>query len=281
MLALVVMMTVDPTAAARKYAAQALSRMRTPALAVLNRVADLVVPPACVSCRQPMLTHNTLCPKCWLQLDFIRPPLCDRLGLPMAFGPEETVISARALADPPAFHRARAVASHTGLARDLAHRLKYGDQQHVVPLLARLMAQAGRELLRDSHMLVPIPLGRNRLWRRSFNQAAVLAQAVSRLCGVPHDPLLLERARETLSQVGLSREQRQDNVRGAFRLFAGRGDAVHQRHITIVDDVITTGATVDAAAQTLLRAGASRVDVLSVTLVTADSGWRPDYSVNG
>ena len=270
----------DPMAAARQLVAQTLALAWPPALAALRLMADLVVPPACVGCRQPMTAHDTLCPKCWLTVDFIRPPLCDRLGLPMAFGPEETIVSARALADPPHYHRARAVASHTGLARDLAHRLKYGDQHHVVPLLARLIAQAGRDLLKDSQLLIPIPLGRNRLWRRSFNQAAVLAQAVSRRSGVPCDPMLLERPRETPSQVGLTREQRQDNVRGAFRIAAGRSQAVRGRNVTLVDDVVTTGATVDAAAEVLRRAGAARVDVLAVTLVTAESGWRPDYSVN-
>jgi len=193
----------------------------------------------------------------------------------MAFGPEEAILSARAVSDPPAYDRARAVASHTGLMRDLAHRLKYGDQQHVVPLLSRLMAEAGRELLKDSNLLVPIPLGRYRLWRRSFNQAAVLARAVSRRCGVSCDPMLLERHRETPSQVGLSREQRQDNVRGAFRLAEARNEAVRGRKVTLVDDVVTTGATVDAAAQTLLRAGAARVDVLALTLVTEETTWRP------
>ena len=227
-----------------------------------------------------MSAHDTLCPKCWLQVDFIRPPLCDRLGLPMAFGPEETIISARALVDPPTYNRARAIASHTGLARDLAHRLKYGDQHHVVPLLARLMADAGRELLKDSHLLVPIPLGRYRLWRRSFNQAAVLAHALSRRSGVPYDPMLLERHRETQSQVGLSREQRQDNVRGAFRIAVDRGAGVSGRNVTLIDDVVTTGATVDAAAQVLRRAGAVRVDVLALTLVTTETSWRPDFPGN-
>jgi len=268
------MSDAGPIAASRRLAAEAWALARPPVLAVLRAAADIAVPPACVACRKPMEAHNTLCPKCWLQVDFIRAPLCDRLGIPMAFGPEEAILSARAAADPPVYDRARAVATHTGLMRDLAHKLKYGDQQHVVPLLARLMAEAGRELLKDSDLIVPVPLGRMRLWQRSFNQAAVLARAVGRRTGVAYDPLLLERARETPSQVGLTRDQRQDNVRGAFKIAEGRVDAVRGRKVTLVDDVITTGATVDAAALTLQRAGAARVDVLALTIVVTDAGWR-------
>jgi ComF family protein len=269
------MPAADPLAATRRLAADVLALVRPPVLAVLRAAADLAVPPACVSCRTPMAVHDTLCPKCWLQVDFIRAPLCDRLGIPMAFGPEEAILSARAAADPPVYDRARAVATHTGLMRDLAHKLKYGDQQHVVPLLSRLMAEAGRELLRDSDLLVPVPLGRMRLWQRSFNQAAVLARAVGKRCGVLCDPMLLERARETPSQVGLTREQRQDNVRGAFKIADGRRGDVRGRKVTLVDDVVTTGATVDAAALTLQQAGAKRVDVLALTLVIGETSWRP------
>ena len=269
------MSTTEPVPMLRRLAGDAWTIARPPVFAALRALADIAVPPACVACRKPMTAHDTLCPKCWLQVDFIRPPLCDRLGIPMAFGPEEAILSARAAADPPVYDRARAVASHTGLMRDLAHRLKYGDQQHVVPLLSRLMAQAGRELLKDCDLLVPVPLGGYRLWQRSFNQAAVLARAVGRRCGVPCDPMLLERARETPSQVGLTREQRQDNVRGAFKLAEGRSEAVRGRKITLVDDVVTTGATVDAAAMVLQRAGAARVEVLALTLVTMETSWRP------
>lgn len=248
-----------------------------PTLQVARACADFFVPPACVACRRPLAEHDMLCPACWLKVDFIRPPLCHRLGIPLPYGTEQPLVSARALAEPPVYNRARAVASHTGVMRDLAHNLKYGDQHHVVTLLGRYLHEAGRELLADSQLLVPIPLARYRLWRRTFNQSAVLANSLSRRCGVPHDPMLLERPRETPSQVGRSREQRQDNVRGAFKVAEGRGIDVYGRNITLIDDVITTGATIDAAADVLRRAGAARVDALALTLVTGDGfGWRPD-----
>jgi ComF family protein len=267
----------DTSASALKLARALIKAVQTHALTAGRRVADFLVPPACVSCRTPLAAHNTLCPTCWLQVDFIRPPLCDRLGIPLPYGLEEPMISARAAADPPVYGRARAVAIHGGQMRELAHRLKYGDQQHVVPLLARLLQEAGRDLLTDCHLLVPIPLGRARLWQRGFNQAAVLAGALSKRCDVPHDPMLLERRKETSSQVGLTREQRKDNVRGAFQVADGRNLELKGRNVLVIDDVITTGATVEAAARVLKRAGAARVDVLSLTLVTDDGNlWRRD-----
>ena len=117
-----------------KLARDLIAAARPHAVAFARRGADLLVPPACVACRQPLAAHNALCPSCWLQVDFIRPPLCDRLGIPLPYGLEQPMISARAAADPPDYDRARAIASHGGMMRDLAHRLKYGDQQHVVPL---------------------------------------------------------------------------------------------------------------------------------------------------
>ncbi len=266
-----------PTLDWRRHVRDLLELTRRPVVAGARRVADFLVPPACVACRQPLASHNALCPACWLQVDFIRPPLCDRLGIPLPYGLEEPMISARAAADPPVYNRARAVASHGGLMRDLAHRLKYGDQQHVVPLLARLLQDAGRELLPGCHLLLPIPLARMRLWQRGFNQAAVLAHALHRRTGVPHDPMLLERKRDTPSQVGLTREQRKDNMSGAFAIAEGRKGEIKGRNVLLIDDVITTGATIEAAARVLKRAGAARIDALSLTLVTDDgNAWRAD-----
>ena len=236
----------------------------------LVRCTDLIVPPVCVACRQPLAAHDTLCAACWHGIDFIRPPLCDRLGIPLPYETGARTLSARALAEPPDYNRARAVARYRGRTRELVHALKYSDQHHVVRLLARLMAEAGADLLADADLLVPVPLSRTRLWQRRFNQAALLAAALSREARIRFDPLLLERSRHTASQVGLTREQRKDNVSGAFRVDTARRGDLKGRNVVLIDDVITTGATVEAAARVLKRAGAARVDVLAVAMVTQD-----------
>lgn len=270
------MATIDFSSVYRHLGAVA--ALAKPRLLAWGRAAaDLLVPPACALCHQPVTTHDSLCADCWIHADFIRAPLCDRLGIPLPFGLDDPMISARAAAEPPDFDRLRAVASHGGTMRELTHKLKYGDKQHLARMLSRFMASAGAPLLKDAELLIPIPLSRQRLWQRGFNQAAALASAISRRTGVPHDPMLLERRKDTQSQVGLTREQRADNLRGAFALAQGRADEVRGRNIVLVDDVVTTGATLNTAARVLRRAGARRIDALSVTLVTSDlPGWRRD-----
>jgi len=132
-----------------------------------------------------------------------------------------------------------------------------------VTLFGRWMAAAGAELLAGADVIVPVPLYRSRLWSRRFNQSAMLAQEVGKLAGVPVDCFLLARVKRTQAQVGLTAAQRRKNVAGAFRLTAAKG-ALRQKRIVVVDDVITTGATAEACARVLKRAGAARVDILAL-----------------
>jgi len=232
-----------------------------------SALADLLVPPLCLACHVPLASHHALCPSCWGQIDFIRPPLCDRLGLPMPFDVGGTMVSAAAAAAPPEYDRARAVARFEGPMRALVHDLKFHDRHDGVRLFGRWLQQAGAEILQDADLLVPVPLARARLLNRRFNQSALLALEVSRLTGIPADPFALRRIRRTLSQVGLSPEQRRKNVRGAFTVPEGRKPRIRGAHVVLIDDVITTGATAGACAMALKRAGAARVDVLALALV--------------
>ena len=234
-------------------------------------VGDAVVPPLCLSCQIPLEAHDTICAGCWRRISFIRPPLCDRLGLPMPFGGTGApLISAAAAARPPAYNRARAVAvfERDGVLRDLIHGMKYADRHDARRLFGRWLVEAGREILADAHLIVPVPLTRWRLMRRQFNQAALLAHEVARLTGIATDPLILTKPRTTRPQVGLTREQRRQNVRGAFAVPPRRQPKIAGRHVVLLDDVITTGATAEACARALMTAGAARVDVLALGLVT-------------
>jgi ComF family protein len=245
------------------------------AAAVLRRAvaacANLIVPPCCLVCRARVGAHHLLCPACWREVHFIRPPLCDVLGIPLPFDTGGRTVSAAAVAHPPAYDRGRAVAHYSGAMRTLVHQLKYADRHDGRTLLARWLAEAGRDLLPGIDVILPVPLSRLRLLRRQFNQAAVLAGELSRQTGVPMDPLLLARTRSTRSQVGMTREQRRRNVAGAFRVPERRRARLAGRHVLLVDDVVTTGATVDACARTLKRAGAARVDVLALAMVTNEA----------
>jgi ComF family protein len=237
----------------------------------LAACADLIVPPCCLVCRARVGAHHMLCAACWREVNFIRPPLCDVLGIPLPFGTGERTVSAAAVAHPPAYGRARAVAHYSGAMRTLVHQLKYADRHDARTLLARWLAEAGRELLPGADVMVPVPLSRLRLLRRQFNQAALLAGELARATGIPHDPLVLARVRSTRSQVGMTRDQRRRNVAGAFAVPERRKAGLRGRNVLLIDDVITTGATVDACARALKRAGAARVDVLALALVTNEA----------
>ena len=185
---------------------------------------------------------------------FIERPFCERLGTPFEQDLGQGLISPQAMADPPAFARARAVARfEDGPARTLAHRLKYSDRAELARPIARWMARAGADLLADADLLAPVPLHALRLWRRRFNQAAALAAEISRQTGKPCDLSALQRVKATRSQIGLSRAQRAENVQGAFR--AAAGAPLRGLNVVLIDDVLTSGATANAASRALLQGG--------------------------
>lgn len=227
-----------------------------------SRLPDFILPPRCLSCRDTTASHANLCVGCWQQLSLIERPFCERLGIPFVYDHGEGMVSAQAIADPPVYGRARAAARYEGAAIELVHRLKYGDRVEIAPFMGRLMAQAGQDVLAGADMLVPIPLHRLRLWRRRFNQAALLAREVAARSGLAYEPLVLGRSRRTAHQVGLSRKERARNVQGAFIVPPVARPAIRGKRIVLVDDVLTSGATGEAAARALLRAGAAQVDML-------------------
>lgn len=236
----------------------------------LVAAGDLVVPPCCVMCQTPLVEHHMLCAACWRQVRFIHPPVCDVTGIPLPYDAGGRAISAAAEANPPSYDRARAVAQHTGAMRRLIHQFKYGDRHDARTLLGRWLREAGRDLLPETDVIVPVPLSRMRLLSRRFNQAAMLGRELARQTGLPFDPHLLRRERFTASQVGKSRNERQANVAGAFRV-PPRGRArLAGRRVLLIDDVITTGATAGACARALKQGGATRVNVLALGLVTGE-----------
>jgi len=157
-----------------------------------------------------------------------------------------------AIADPPAYRRARAAVRFDDMSRALVHGLKYGDRLDLAPMMGRWLSQAGRELLAEADVLVPVPLHWRRHWARRFNQSAVLAAAVSKASGVPIAARALKRVKFTAQQVGLSRTQRAANIQGAFRVPPDGKAEVVGRRLVLVDDVLTSGATVEGCAKALL-----------------------------
>jgi len=243
--------------------------------AALSRAArallDAAYPPQCVACRTITAEPATLCPACWRAMPFIARPYCERLGTPFAADIGGPLLSPAAIADPPVFGRARAVAHYDGAARELVHKLKYGDRQELAIAMGGMMASAAAELWPDAQTIVPVPLHWTRLWQRRFNQAAALANAIGRTTDVPVEPSYLRRRKRTLRQVGLTRAQRRDNLQGAFVVPDEAKPSLKGLRIVLVDDVMTTSSTANAAARALLRGGAASVDVATFARVVTPS----------
>lgn len=242
----------------------------------IRRTRDLALPPLCAACRAPVEGEG-LCATCWGRLNFIARPYCERMGVPFAYDPGPGILSEEAIAHPPAFARARAAVCYDDVAGAMIHAFKYHDRTDLAPLMARWMVHAGAELLAEADLLVPVPLHWQRGFARRYNQSAMLARQIARLHAqtdptaprsvlpVEHD--LICRVRATPHQVGLNRDERARNVQGAFEVPTAARAHVAGRRIVLIDDVLTSGATIDSCARALLRARAARVDALTFARV--------------
>jgi ComF family protein len=228
---------------------------------------DWLIPPQCLVCRGDVGEASGLCVACWSKLSFIEAPFCERLATPFPYDQGEDVVSAAALADPPLWDRARSALLFDDTARNLVHALKYRDRHEAGLLMARLMVRAGADIIGTADAIIPVPLYRWRLWRRRYNQSALLAWKICRVTHKAFQPELLRRLRSTRSQTGLDHEERRRNVRNAFIVPEESRLRVAGKSLVLVDDVRTTGATLEACTRALKAAGAAHVDVLTFALV--------------
>ncbi|WP_019517167.1 ComF family protein [Sphingomonas sp. Mn802worker] len=225
---------------------------------------DLALPPRCPGCGEIVAAAHRFCAPCWSSLRFIGPPWCAACNRPFEHDRGEGARCASCLADPPAHAGVRAAIAYGPVARTVALRLKYARRTAYAETAARLMV---RHLPAHVDVLIPVPLHRWRLWRRGYNQASLIADELSRLSSVAVDRTTLERHRATAPLRGHSRRARAQAVRAAFRTC---GDGVRDRHVVLVDDVYTSGATTDACTAALLRAKARSVTILAWTRVLDD-----------
>ena len=232
-------------------------------------VLDIVLPPQCLACDALVSEPGALCASCWDGASFIAAPFCKACGLPFEFDQGPDALCGACIRARPAFERARAVFTYNDVSRDLVTGLKHRDRLHGAPAFGRWLARAGRELIADAEIIAPVPLHRLRLWRRRFNQSALLATALAREAGTTGIviPDLLLRTRATPTQGGLNASQRRRNVRGAFAVNPRHADRIAGARVLLVDDVYTTGATLEACARALLRARASAADALVLARV--------------
>ncbi|HEY3918333.1 MAG TPA: ComF family protein [Stellaceae bacterium] len=235
-----------------------------------DRLLDLLLPPRCLACGSPVAATGTLCTGCWRGLTFLGAPCCAGCGYPFDFDLGPGGLCGACLAAAPRFDRARAALRYDDGSRPLILALKHGDRLHLVPPLGQWMHRAGVELLSEADLQLPVPLHWTRLFARRYNQAAALAHAIAKAGGPAVAADCLIRRRRTPSQGNKNASARRRNVAGAFAV--KRPDKIHGKRVVLVDDVLTTGATVEECARVLKRAGAVRVDVLTLARVVRAQG---------
>ena len=224
---------------------------------MLMAPVNFALPKRCAGCGHISGADGNFCTRCWSQLDILPDDGCQLCNQPVALAGSSC---GPCLDEPPKHDGVLAAVDYCDTARDLALKLKYGRKPGVADVMAALMVRHARKY--PDAVLVPIPLHRWRIWQRGFNQSLLIARSVARLTGqeVLTSPIL--RTKRTSPLGGLSRTARSREVRGAFAMDPAQLGAIKGRHVLLVDDVYTTGATTNACAGVLKRAGAQKVHIL-------------------
>ncbi len=232
-----------------------------------TRLLDALAPPLCPLTNEPVAAPGFLAASAWAHLQFIDDPVCSRCGAPFAHEFGEDLACARCIAEPPDYDTARAAVVYDDASHGLIVSFKHADRTELAPMFAQWLLRAGAGFINRQAIVAPAPLHRRRLFSRRFNQAAILATAVARSCGARFEPMLLERLRATPPQKDLSPDARRRNLAGAIGVRPGKKTIVKGAHIILIDDVLTTGATLSACARAAKKAGARRVDALVLARV--------------
>lgn len=231
----------------------------------VSRVLDFLLPPLCLGCDQTVTENQTLCAECWHAVNFIAEPCCGQCGLPFDFEVEAGTLCGQCHAQSPAFSAARSAFIYDEASKGIILKFKHADQLHPTPALAQWMVRAGQPFWGAADVIMPVPLHRWRLLKRRYNQSALLAREIGGTLDLPVMVDGLVRKRATPPQGRMGRSQRQKNVTGAFDIKPGVN--VTGQRIVLIDDVMTSGATVNACAALLIKRGAAMVNVLTLARV--------------
>ena len=238
-----------------------------------EKILNLLMPPQCPVTGEAVIAPGVLSPKGWAALHFIEAPFCDHCGVPYSTDYGEGVLCPSCIADPPSFIAARAALSYNNAAGKFVSDLKFNDRLDQVAMLARWMIRAGGDVLKPGAIIAPVPLHWRRLAARRFNQSGLLAAEIAKQSGFTLLQRAVHRHRATPPQREImSVSARRRNVMGAFQVKQKFAPHVRGAHVILIDDVLTTGATISAAAGALRRAGADRVDALVLARVVKGGG---------
>ncbi len=234
----------------------------------MQAALHLIYPPQCICCDARVTSDFGLCGTCWKETPFITGLVCDLCGTPLpGQDPGHPVHCDDCLHIARPWVKGRAVMLYKDRARDIVLQLKHADRVDLARSAGAWLRSAAAEMLVPDTVLAPVPLHWTRLLKRRYNQSALLAAELARLSGLPHVPDLLRRVRRTASQEGRTRDDRFRNLHGAIALHPRRGGLITGKTVLLVDDVMTSGATLAASAEACLAAGAKQICVLALSRV--------------
>lgn len=234
-------------------------------------ILNTLFPALCPSCSEPVDEVGSLCANCWPLTEFISAPKCVQCGYPFDYTAAENMKCGTCLARPPSFQQGASVLKYDEHSRAPILAFKHADRTDMAPTFAKWMSRAGRDLLQPDCLITPVPLHSRRLLARRYNQSALLAQLIAKENRLKWSADLLIRKKNTPSQGGKSLKARFKNVQGAFSLNPKRKHQIPDAHVILIDDVFTTGATIEACASCLHQEGAAKVSFLTLSRVVRAS----------
>jgi ComF family protein len=227
-------------------------------------ILDQLIPPTCLSCSDRIDSAAGLCGSCWQAVSFISTPFCYCCGSPFDLESDGVDVCGRCIQHPPIYSMQRSALIYDDHSRSMILGFKHGDRLDASPLFVKWLTGVGRDIFQQADIITAVPLHWRRLFKRKYNQSAILANAIGKAEDLTAIPDLLKRHRYTETQGHLSRAQRRSNVRGAFKITNRYRETVQGKVVILVDDVITSGATINACSRSLIQAGAREVRALTL-----------------
>ena len=231
---------------------------------LFNFFLNATFPPKCLACDCKTDKANLFCFKCWNSLTFISDPRCNICGTPFPIQMGKNAICPYCIEEKPKFDLARSIIRFDHSSEKLIHNFKYYDKTEAAKTLAQMMLKTYGKLINNIDIITAIPMYKTKLQKRKYNQAAILAQHIAKLSNKTYEPEILIKFKDSISQSGLTKEQRKENVKNTFKLNAKHKESIFRKNILLIDDVLTTGSTASECTKILKRNGIKRVHILTI-----------------
>jgi len=228
-----------------------------------KRLINLIFPARCIAC-ESYNTQADLCSPCWSQLTFITRPYCNLCSLPFAYEDEADSICGHCIKQKPQYDQAISILKYDDDSQKLIHKFKYRDQLHILNYLVNLMSNIGKDIIQEADIIIPVAMYKYKLLKRGYNQAALLAMKIASKNKILYLPQVLIKKKNSPAQAGLKKEERIKNIKNTFELNAKFIKRIQGKKILLIDDVITTGSTIDECCKILSKANPSKILVLTL-----------------